>query len=338
MTASRKVVKNASLRRWAYGLFLALFVAATVATAIFGLRTYHSLLLLRSAYTAGAPEVSSIRPWMTLRYAADTYHVSAAALIARLGLPAETDPDASVKALAEREEQSPFEYVQRVQRAVVEAAPSGSVARSSQGASWLAAVGDEFLAALLAYGYPVLGLTLLLGAIGLPVPTGLSAALAGSLAARGSMSWAWSAMVAVTASVVGDAVGYGLGRALSRQFLERHGRWLGYTPARRERVALLFDRWGGLGVLLSRTLVSHLSAVLNLLAGAGRYRLSAFLAYTVVGRILWTSAYLGLGYAVGASLEAAAGFLTNLSLLFVSLAVLVASGFAAFMQSPQRMT
>lgn len=147
------------------------------------------------------------------------------------------------------------------------------------------------------------------------------------------MSWAWAATVAVTASVLGDAAGYGLGRVLSREFLEHHGRWLGYTAARRARVALLFDRWGGLGVLLSRTLVSHLSAVLNLLAGASRYRLSAFLVLTVIGRMLWTSAYLGLGYAVGASLEAAAGFLANLSMFLISLAVLLASAAAALVRS-----
>ena len=323
------------LRHW---LILALCLIAALATGVFGLRSYHSFLLLHSAYEAGAPDVASIRPWMTLRYVAETYRVPEAALIARLGLPAETVPDASLRLLAKRVEQSPLEYVQLVQRTVVEVAPSGSSDRGGQGTGWLAAVGDEFLATLLVYGYPVLGLTLLLGAIGLPVPTGLSAALAGSLAARGSMSWAWAAAVAVTASVLGDAVGYGLGRVLSRRFLERHGRWLGYSPARRARVALVFERWGGLGVLLSRTLVSHLSAVLNLLAGASRYRLSVFLVFTVVGRILWTSAYLGLGYAVGASLEAAAGFLTNLSIFLVSLAVLVTSGAIALTPSPRGQT
>lgn len=328
MTTAPRPLCPMSRPRWALSLLLALFVVATVPTAIFGLRTYHSFLLLHSAYAVGAPDVSSIRAWMSLHYVADSFRVSETALIARLGLPAETDPDASIKSLAEREARSPFEYVQRAQRAVVEAAPNGTAVRSGQRTSWLTAVGDEFLAALLAYGYPVLGLTLLFGAIGLPVPTGLSAALAGTLAARGDMSWAWAATVAVTASVLGDAVGYGLGRAFSLRFLERHGRWFGYTSARRERVARLFERFGGLGVLLSRTLVSHLSAVLNLLAGAGRYRLSAFLGFTVVGRILWTSAYLGLGYAVGASLDAAAGFLANLSLFFVSLAVLVTAGVA----------
>jgi membrane protein DedA with SNARE-associated domain len=311
------------LRRW---LILALCLIAALATGVFGLRSYHSFLLLHSAYEAGAPDVASIRPWMTLRYVAGTYRMPETTLTARLGLSAEIDPDTSLRSLAKLEERLPIEYVQRVQRAVVEVAPNGSAVRGSHDTSWLVAIGDEFLAALLMYGYPVLSLMLLLGAIGLPVPSGLAAALAGSLAAGGSMNWAWAATVAVTASVLGDAVGYGIGRVLGRQFLEQHGRWLGYSPARRDRAALFFDRWGGLGVLLSRTLVSHLSAVLNLAAGASRYPLSAFLAFTVVGRILWTSAYLGLGYAVGASLEAAAGFLANLSIFLFSSAVLLASG------------
>ena len=318
------------LVRW---VLLGLIVMATLATAVSGLRSYRSFLLLRSAQEMGVPNVSNIRAWMTLRYVSDTYHAPEGALIGRLGLASQADANMSLRSLAEREEQSPFEYVQRVQRAVVEVAPSVITDRGSEATSWLSAVGDEFLAALLVYGYPVLGLTLLLGAIGLPLPTGLSAAVAGSLVARGSMSWAWAGAIAVTASVLGDVVGYGLGRVLSKQFLERHGRWLGYTPARRVRVESLFHRWGAVGVLLSRTLASHLSAVLNLLAGASRYRVDAFVVFTIAGRLLWTSAYLGLGYGIGGDLEAAAGFLTNLSLFLVSVALLVAFGLVAFARS-----
>jgi membrane protein DedA with SNARE-associated domain len=69
------------------------------------------------------------------------------------------------------------------------------------------------------------------------------------------------------------------------------------------------------------------------LAGASRYRLPAFLVFTLVGRMLWTTAYLGVGYGVGANLEAAAGFLTNLSVLLDSLAVVVALGLVALMSS-----
>jgi hypothetical protein len=37
----------------------------------------------------------------------------------------------------------------------------------------------------------------------------------------------------------------------------------------------------------------------------------------VVGRVIWTSAYFGLGFGIGGNLDAANDFLTNLSLLLV---------------------
>jgi membrane protein DedA with SNARE-associated domain len=150
------------------------------------------------------------------------------------------------------------------------------------------------------------------------------------------MSIAWAGTIAVVASVLGDAIGYGLGRMLNRQFLERYGRWIGYTATRRTHVESVFRRWGAPSVLLSRTLASHLSSVLNLLAGAAHYHLTAFLVLTAIGRVMWTSAYLGLGYAVGANLEAGAGFLTNVSILLIALSVLVTSGVVALVGRRRR--
>jgi membrane-associated protein len=121
--------------------------------------------------------------------------------------------------------------------------------------------------------------------------------------------------------------GYGLGRLFGRELLERRGRWLGFTSARRARVDLLFQQRGILTVLLSRSLLSFLSSAVNLLAGAGRYRLRVFLLFSIVGRMIWTSAYLGLGYGFGIAIEAAADFPSSLSGLFASLAVLSGLGF-----------
>jgi membrane protein DedA with SNARE-associated domain len=81
-------------------------------------------------------------------------------------------------------------------------------------------------------------------------------------------------------------------------------------------------------VLLTRTLVSSLSAAVNLLAGVSHYPLGRFTALAFIGRLLWTSAYLGLGYAVGGELDAATRFLQNLAGLLVALALLVGTGLA----------
>jgi len=289
------------------------------------MRSYHTYLLLQSAYEIGMPQASSVRPWMTLRYIATTYRVPEERLRARLALPPTTSLDTNLRSIAERQGMTPFQYVQQVQRSIADIAPPSSPAKVRTSQGWLDWFNDKILSALLRYGYAVLGLTLLLGAIGLPVPMGIAAVVAGSLAAAGRLDWAAAGLIAVAASVAGDAVAYGLGRGVSEQFLARRGRWFGYTAARHAHARALFEQWGGLTVLVTRTLVSHLSSVVSLVAGMSHYRLAAFLSVAVVGRVLWTAAYMALGYGIGGHLEAATGFLKNFSLLLLSVSVLIGS-------------
>ena len=324
-----KLKKISLPRYWIRRIGIIVFVVTILPTALFGLRTYTSLQLLRSAYEAGAPSTSSIRPWMTLRYVATRYRVPEVLVIARLGLPAETNPDTNLKSLAERRGLSPFELIRQIQAAVADAAPPDNVQQQDEKSGWLNWIGDALLSGVLVYGYPVLASILLFGAIGLPVPTGLSVTLAGSMAAVGRMEWPLAIAIAVGASILGDVVGYGLGRLLGQHFLERHGRWFGYTRKRYDRVQALFDRWGAWTILVTRTLASHLSSVVSLLAGMVHQRLSVFLAFDAVGRVLWTSAYFTLGYTIGGNLDAATEFLTNLSILLVLLILLMAASVAA---------
>ena len=298
-------------------------VVAALATAWFALRTTSSFRLLQSAQAVGQPHVSSLRAWMTLRYVADTYRVAPAALTGALALPAETAPDTSLKSLAQRAGASPFDYVRHVQQVLASLLPpnphAGSLAAGSSGGAM-----DWVISALLEYRYPAFALVLFLGAVGLPLPTGLSAALIGSLVALGQMNWLAASAIAVGASILGDAGGYGIGRLIGDHVLVRHGRWIGYTPKRRERLGALFAGWGGLTILLTRTFASSLSALVNLFAGASRYRMFRFIGFDLAGRLLWTSAYVGLGYVIAGDVEAAAEFLKNLTGLLVSIAAVAA--------------
>jgi membrane protein DedA with SNARE-associated domain len=262
---------------------------------------------------------------------AAAYHAPEAALREQLGVPDSTSPDTTLRDLAERAQIPRPDYIERVQRAIAKAAPGPAPLRGGDAAPGLDGRGEELISAVLVYGYPALALTLFLGALGVPLPSGLLMIVAGSLAAQGRMTWLLLVAVALAASVAGDLAGYGAGRALGGEFLERRGRWIGLTRERRARVERLFERWGALSVLLSRSLVSVLSSAVNLVAGAGRYPILAFAALGVVGRIAWTSAYAGLGYAAasGLELEPAADFLRNLTGLLIALAFAVGAAFAA---------
>ena len=303
-------------------ILLAVIVLSALASLFFGLRSYGSYLLLRSAFEAGRPQVSNLRPWMTLDHVAATYRVPLNELLPRLGLPPDTSRDESLKAIADKRGVPRFDFTREVQRALGQSTlpPAPADGQTSGGLT------DRILSAMLIYGYPALALTLLFGAIGLPLPIGVVAILAGSLAALGKLRWEWAAAIAVVASFAGDIVAYGIGRAVSENFLARHGRWVGYTLERRAHVQTLLHRWGGLTVIVSRTLTSSLSSVVSIFAGIGRYRISHFVAFALLGRLIWTSAYLGLGYGIGNNIDAASQFLSNLSGLVIALGVLVVAG------------
>jgi len=267
---------------------------------------------------------------MTLGYVATTYGATEEQLRARLQVPSGTDSGANLKSLADKAGLSPSEYVKRVQLAFADLGrANGTSAANGRSSGWLDALNDRVLTSLLNYGYPALGLTLLLGSIGLPVPDGLAMTVAGALAMGGRMNIIWAGAIALVASIIGDIVGYGIGNLLDREALERRGRWVGLTVLRRIRVEALFERWGGLTVFVTRTFASYLSSVANLLAGLSRYPFGKYLALTVAGRVVWTSAYLALGYAVGTDLEAASGFLTNLSALLLCAVGVLALGSVA---------
>lgn len=161
---------------------------------------------------------------------------------------------------------------------------------------WLEGLGDGVNALLLAYGYPALALILFTGAVGFPLPSGAATSVVGSLAADGELSWVIAAAVATIATVAGDLVGYQIGSAVGCPFLDRHGRWLGLSHDRLLRTVNFFGHWGGIGLLLSRTVLSALSPAVSLLAGAGHYPRTSFILYDVVGRLAWTAIYLGIGF------------------------------------------
>ena len=89
-----------------------------------------TLSLLRSAYEAGRPQVSSLRAWMTFDHVAATYRVPLNELAARLALPPDTSGNESLKDIADKRNVGRFDFVQQVQRVVIASAYLAGIAPS----------------------------------------------------------------------------------------------------------------------------------------------------------------------------------------------------------------
>ena len=304
-----------------------LVLAALTFTQFYGVRAYRALVLLQTAQTTGVLETSALRGWMTLDYLAATYAVDAVALRRDLEVGAESSGALTLREVAALKAVDTFEIVRQVQASIVKLAdrrlPEASAQKSESQFERLEAA---FLEAVLIYGYPALALTLFLGSLGLPVPTGLATSIAGAAANHGGLLPAAAFGLAVVASLAGDVLAYGLGVAIPPATVDRYGRWVGYVPATRKVVERSFARWGAITVFLTRTLASHFSTAASLLAGLQRYPFAVFAAYSALGRAVWTAAYFALGYLVGTDLGAATGFLEYLGLTMSAVIVGGASG------------
>src|SRR5262249_6501908 len=157
------------------------------------------------------------------------------------------------------------------------------------------------LTLVLLYGYPVVAGVVFVACLGMPLPVEPLLLAAGAFAADGDLSLALLLVLVAGCATSGDCIGYGLGRRLGYAALEGHGRRVGVSPARLGSAHGFLRRWTGLGVFITRWLLTPLGVPVNLLAGATRFPLLTFLVFDLAGETLWGAIYLLLGYEFGAN-------------------------------------
>jgi membrane-associated protein len=162
---------------------------------------------------------------------------------------------------------------------------------------------DRLLGVPPGLAYALIGLLVFAEAavfVGFVLPGETAVILGGALAAGHRLSLATLLVLVVVAAVVGDTVGYEVGkhageRVLATRPLRRHADRLdGARAALRRR--------GGVAVLLAR-FTAFLRAVMPALAGVSRMPYRRFLAWNAAGGLVWGVGVTLLGYFAGASYQ-----------------------------------
>jgi membrane protein DedA with SNARE-associated domain len=192
---------------------------------------------------------------------------------------------------------------------------------------------DQLLTWLLVYGYPVLFAVVFVGSLGAPIPNNLLLLAAGGLAADGDLDLRVVVAVVLFAAILGDCLVYLVARWAGERTVARHGARIGLGKERLAAVRGRFGAWLGMGVFLTRWLLTPLAFPAGVLAGVGRYSTAAYCAAVVAGELLWTGAYVGLGYAFGDSWSGILDTVQDSLGLVVGLClVLIAGGLLVFTQ------
>ena len=124
------------------------------------------------------------------------------------------------------------------------------------------------------------------------MPSSLLLLVSGALTEQGDMNLWLALALAVAGAIIGDNIGYALGRWGGRHV--RLNRLVG-GEARLERAEKWLKRWEGAGVFFSRWLITPLGPVINITSGLTAYSWPRFLFYDVIGEVLWVILYILLG-------------------------------------------
>jgi len=184
-------------------------------------------------------------------------------------------------------------------------------------------MGLEYVTHLLAtYGYVAIALIIGLESLGLPLPGESTLVLAALYASRHDHSIAGIIAAAATGAIVGDNIGYWIGREFGYRLLLRYASYIGLSEKKIKLGQYLFLRHGGKVVFFGR-FVAILRVLAAFLAGMNRMDWKRFLLANAAGAIVWTCV-VGLGaYSFGRTVLEAKGPL-GIALLLVGVAVIVA--------------
>ena len=151
-------------------------------------------------------------------------------------------------------------------------------------------------------GLPIVFLLIAIETMGIPVPGETALVTAGIVASRGRLQIEVVIVLAAAAAILGDNVGFAIGRKLGRKLLTAPGPLLHH---RRRVIAVgepFFDRHGPKAVFLGRW-VTGLRITAAWMAGVTRMSWPTFVFWNALGGIAWATSIGLVAYFVGHSAE-----------------------------------
>ena len=176
---------------------------------------------------------------------------------------------------------------------------------------------------LATYGYLAVFLFVGVESIGVPVPGETMLVTAAIYAGTtGRLSIFWVIVASSAGAIVGDNIGYLIGRTGGYRLLRRYGRYIHLEENRLRLGQYLFHRHGPKVVFFGR-FFSVLRIFAAFLAGVNRMRWRSFLIFNAAGGIIWSTIYGVAAYLLGQQLLRLSGQV-DLVLAIAGAAVIIA--------------
>jgi membrane protein DedA with SNARE-associated domain len=184
-------------------------------------------------------------------------------------------------------------------------------------------IGSNLDSLLATYGYLAVFVFVGVESIGIPVPGETMLVTAAIYAGTtGRLSIFWVIVASAAGAIVGDNIGYVIGRTGGYRLVKRYGRYIRLEENRLRLGQYLFQKHGSKVVFFGR-FVSVLRIFAAFLAGVNHMHWRRFLIFNAAGGIVWSTLYGVAAYLLGQQLLRLSGRV-DLVLAILGVAVIIA--------------
>jgi len=153
------------------------------------------------------------------------------------------------------------------------------------------------------WGYLAVGLLIFVEDFGVPSPGETVLIAASVYAGAGRLNIVAVGVIGFAAAVLGDNVGYAIGRFGGRTLVLRFGRYVLLTEERLAKAESFFSRHGGKIVIVAR-FIEGLRQANGIIAGITRMPWPRFVAFNALGAALWVGTWTAVGYLAATHIQA----------------------------------
>ena len=180
----------------------------------------------------------------------------------------------------------------------------------------------DLLHFLSTYGYWAVLLFIAIESTGIPFPGETMLLIAATYAgATHRLSILLVIVAAASGAILGDNIGFWVGREGGFRLLRRYGRYIRLDERKLKLGLYLFRKHGGKVVFFGR-FVAVLRAWAAFLAGTNRMRWPPFLLFNALGGIVWATVYGLGGYFLGKNIDRLEGPIGTISIVLAALIII----------------
>lgn len=178
-------------------------------------------------------------------------------------------------------------------------------------------------------GYAILLiLTLLEGipVIGMAVPGHIAIVIAGFFARIGTLNLWWVMAISIFGAIVGDYIGFALGRKYGISFIDRIRPYFFVTDVHLEKARVLIGKHTGKAMIIGR-FTPATRPLMPFLVGASHTPAGRFWIFNIIGGVTWAVSSILLGYIFGFGYHAVAQYFGRFILIGIGAAILILWGY-----------